>query len=606
MRRRRFTQRERDAVYIASGIESDMEIDHIKPFSAGGTTDVTNAQALSRRANRKKGDRFMELRSWQRDFEAKWESHTSPNFLLVAHPGAGKTIGSMNVASKWLRNGTDRRLVVVVPSNALREDWKADAATFGVELQTVEFTGRGFKEGYDGAVMTFQGLKNNVTLLRHLASKHPTMVISDEHHHCADEKNVFGTSMVAAFELATKRLLLSGTPWRTCNGEEIPYVEYKPDGSVNHDFRYTRQMALNDGVVRYVNFQGHRGRVREALSVSKFDIDSQSPSGALEHLLRAEDQRFIAGIVSQAHDKLLTLRQSIPDAAAMAACIDKRHAAQVSNTIREVTGVNPMVIVSGEEDGGHSKVKQFRNGTSPWVVAVRQISEGTNIPRIQVLAYLTTWSTNLFFTQQVGRAIRKRRGLLDHDAYIYMPSTKELCEAASAMEADDIQVLSERNEREKREASEKAESTSSEVYFSDHRGVEFEQIGSQWFDSRDAEAMHQMASSAGIPVEHVARMWQVEGRVKAMGSEPAQQSDACQPLEDRQRDLRKANEQLVNKIVRMTFKYSDNADKKQKQRAFKKVNKRATEKAIGRFAPVESLSTSQLEARLAVLKGWLQ
>lgn len=66
--RRRFNKRERMALYLAAGgkcsnptcgrdLEPGWHGDHIDPFAAGGSTDVSNGQALCPDCNLRKGDK---------------------------------------------------------------------------------------------------------------------------------------------------------------------------------------------------------------------------------------------------------------------------------------------------------------------------------------------------------------------------------------------------------------------------------------------------------------------------------------------------------------------------------------------------------------------
>ena len=49
---------------------------------------------------------------------------------------------------------------------------------------------------------------------------------------------------------------------------------------------------------------------------------------------------------------------------------------------------------------------RFAAGPTPWLVAVRMVSEGVDIPRLRVGVYATTTTTELFFRQAVGRFVR--------------------------------------------------------------------------------------------------------------------------------------------------------------------------------------------------------
>ena len=58
-------------------------------------------------------------RAWQAAFLAQHRAHARPDFLLVATPGAGKTLA----ACQALRVSGCEQVVVVCPTTALRAQW---------------------------------------------------------------------------------------------------------------------------------------------------------------------------------------------------------------------------------------------------------------------------------------------------------------------------------------------------------------------------------------------------------------------------------------------------------------------------------------------------
>ena len=62
-----------------------------------------------------------------------------------------------------------------------------------------------------------------------------------------------------------------------------------------------------------------------------------------------------------------------------------------------------------DEAEASSRIEAFANGTSRWMVAVRMVSEGVDVPRLAVGVYATSASTPLFFAQAIGRFVRARR-----------------------------------------------------------------------------------------------------------------------------------------------------------------------------------------------------
>ena len=96
----------------------------------------------------------------------------------------------------------------------------------------------------------------NPLALRIRTERFKTLVILDEVHHAGDER-AWGDGVRTAFELANRRLCLSGTPFRS-DTASIPFVRYEETGvggEAQPDYTYGYADALRDGgVVRPVYF----------------------------------------------------------------------------------------------------------------------------------------------------------------------------------------------------------------------------------------------------------------------------------------------------------------------------------------------------------------
>ena len=88
-----------------------------------------------------------------------------------------------------------------------------------------------------------------------------TLVILDEIHHGGDALS-WGDGIREAFEPATRRLALTGTPFRS-DTAPIPFVDYAEDEDgirrSQADYTYGYGSALADGVVRPVMFMAYSG-----------------------------------------------------------------------------------------------------------------------------------------------------------------------------------------------------------------------------------------------------------------------------------------------------------------------------------------------------------
>jgi hypothetical protein len=117
---------------------------------------------------------------------------------------------------------------------------------------------------------------------------------------------------------------------------------------------------------------------------------------------------------------------------------DQTAARAYAAALTKLTGQTPTVVLS-DDPGSSARIAEYSGGTSPWLVAVRMVSEGVDVPRLAVGVYATSASTPLFFAQAIGRFVRSRRP--GETASIFLPSVPNLLLLASEMEAQRNHVL---------------------------------------------------------------------------------------------------------------------------------------------------------------------
>ncbi|WP_324609692.1 DEAD/DEAH box helicase, partial [Mycolicibacterium mucogenicum] len=143
-------------------------------------------------------------------------------------------------------------------------------------------------------------------------------------------------------------------------------------------------------------------------------------------------------VIAAANKRLGQLRQSIPDAGGMIIATDQTTARAYAKLLHTITGEEATVILS-DDPTASARISQFSEGTSRWLVAVRMVSEGVDVPRLAVGVYATSASTPLFFAQAIGRFVRLRRK--GETASIFLPSVPNLLELASELERERNHVL---------------------------------------------------------------------------------------------------------------------------------------------------------------------
>ncbi len=204
------------------------------------------------------------LRAWQAAALQAWVDADPRDFLAVATPGAGKTSFALSLAARLIAQRRIDRVVVVTPTEHLKTQWADAAARAGIALDPAFGSGRArTSRDFRGIVVTYAGVAANVLGLRVRTEAYKTLVVLDEVHHAGDAMS-WGEAVREAFEPAARRLMLTGTPFRS-DTNPIPFVRYEADGHGGMrsaaDFSYGYGPALADGIVRPVLFLAYSGDV---------------------------------------------------------------------------------------------------------------------------------------------------------------------------------------------------------------------------------------------------------------------------------------------------------------------------------------------------------
>ena len=93
----------------------------------------------------------------------------------------------------------------------------------------------------------------------------------------------------------------------------------------------------------------------------------------------------------------------------------------------------PATVVTSDDPESSDRIARFAAAGDPWLVAVRMVSEGVDIPRLRVGVYATVTTTDLFFRQAGGRFVRWVPGIRDQRAWLYIPDDPRLRLRASTM-----------------------------------------------------------------------------------------------------------------------------------------------------------------------------
>lgn len=465
---------------------SNWEADHVERYSDGGVTSVSNAQALCKTCHINKTRLENQLdyafretltgktpRKWQQEAlqtieQIRASQPERQHFAVNATPGAGKSLFMQLLVRHYLHLGLVDSVLCVVPTDSLRGDLAAGfQAEVGVKLVSAAgpLQVREVKDAI-GQVVTYQQLSNPESLDTALdywtRNGKRLLVIADEIHHGAEHaESSWGQSLQVALDRSSYALLLTGTMWRS-DQAKIPGIVYiaQEDQSLlaDPDYNLSLQQATEEGYVTTVWFDRnnievsfqpteaeskHFSAVDEVVTQAIKDAEGKSADILLRAIVENPQLDGVKTLLADAHKSLLKLKQrhlktynrhenpDVPPApAGLVVAKTKKHADQIASLIYQMTGDRPVIVHGSVPENCKDRIRSFRNSRKDWIVSVGMISEGVDIPRIKVIAYLTNKKTRLIFAQIVGRAQRVR---YDHEgnpvseqAKVYIPAHCEL------------------------------------------------------------------------------------------------------------------------------------------------------------------------------------
>ena len=392
------------------------------------------------------------LRAWQAEALQAYMASQPRDFLAVATPGAGKTTFALRIATELMAKGGVRRVTVVCPTEHLKTQWSESAARVGLTLDP-DFTNAQGEEGsfFDGVCVTYAQVAANPGLHRRRTAARPTLVILDEIHHGGDALS-WGDGIREAFQGAARRLSLTGTPFRS-DDSPIPFVEYADDGDgvlrSRADYTYGYAEALRDGVVRPVMFLSYSGQMR--WQTKQGDVVEATLGEPLTKDMTGQAWRtalnpagdWIQAVLAAADERLTAVRKSIPDAGGLVIATDQKAARAYAERLEGISGQRPTVVLS-DDAGASDRIAEFSAGDGRWMIAVRMVSEGVDVPRLAVGVYATSASTPLFFAQAIGRFVRARKR--GETATVFLPSVPQLLGLAAEMEVERDHALGEKRD----------------------------------------------------------------------------------------------------------------------------------------------------------------
>lgn len=304
-------------------------------------------------------------------------------------------------------------------------------------------------DGYVGAIgdaSTYQGMDTKGEEFWELFQHYRILAIFDEIHHCAgydvETSNTWGSTVISRIQnQAAYTLALSGTPWRS-DDKAIALGRYSAaEGTLACDYRYGLQQAIKDNVCRSPRItliDNHHLQLIERFEkkhltshYENFAHLLESSPLCFEDILRNGD--ILDHILDLGCKKLKQVRKRNPAAAGLVVATDTKHAQMIANKLQS-RGENCRVVTTKIGDA-QERINEFRSGIGCWIIAVGMISEGTDIPRLQVCCYLSRIRTELHYRQVLGRILR-RTGISDDEAWLFVVAEPSLIEYSRRISED--------------------------------------------------------------------------------------------------------------------------------------------------------------------------
>lgn len=393
---------------------------------------------------------MIKLRKWQSEAVEKclkWYSTTDDKrFVINAAPGTGKTLCSIIIADKLIKEKKIERLIVIAPMNTVVEQWaqKYKEITGRFMQQSTKLTS---DEGAD-ICCTWQSVNSMIDGFQHICNNKKTMVICDEHHHTSILA-AWGIGAHNAFKNAKNVLILTGTPIRT-DGVEPVWLSYK-DGELSHpkEGQYTltygesipefcRPITFGRKQATFHMLEKKGGNWLAKVSGKQTEIAEEinnSPvASAIQDANRfytcavtpirkkdgtADTNSFQAQMLLEGIEKLDDRRLRLPQAGGLVIAPSIPTAEYMAELLEIFTGKKP-VIVHNKIDNPEDKIKRFKENLSDdWLVSVQMVGEGVDIPRLRVLVFLPKDRTELKFRQAIGRVIRNYEDVANDDSSAY-------------------------------------------------------------------------------------------------------------------------------------------------------------------------------------------
>jgi len=353
------------------------------------------------------------------------------DFLAMATPGAGKTRMAGYLASRLFELDRIDLVICFTPSINVNN-------SFQENLERITERRMNGRMGSAGQVMTYHNLTFLSGSFWQIFKENRVFVIFDEIHHCSGEdinlSNAWGEKILVNIRSkAAYTLALSGTPWRS---DKLPIALARYSGDPKRlecDYIYPLAQAIKDKVCRIPEIVAidndsitHTNSAGESTNYNSLSEVLSNTKISYADLLYHDS--IVEYTLKQAVRRLGSIHQRNPRAAGLIVTSSIHHAHWIGDILTHKLKQNA-IIVTHQHTESQRIINGFEDSSSHWIIAVGMISEGTNIPRLQVCCYLSRIKTELYFRQVLGRIVRAKEEYCPY-AYLYTLAEETLLDYA--------------------------------------------------------------------------------------------------------------------------------------------------------------------------------
>ena len=211
------------------------------------------------------------------------------------------------------------------------------------------------------------------------------------------------------------------------------------DNKITCDYAYGLKDAVNDGVCRNPKIVLIDN---EKISFTEEEKESEI-FASLKDLLKESKVSYssiisnydaVLHILTRGAKKLSGIRDVTPNAGGLVVASSIKHAKFIFDILRKDLNQSA-VLVTYKQVKPSDIIENFRYSNIQWIVSVGMVSEGTDIPRLQVCCHLSHVKTELYFRQVLGRILRVNHQL-NQDAWLYTFAEPKLSDFANRIDIE--------------------------------------------------------------------------------------------------------------------------------------------------------------------------